>query len=273
VTRIPVRPFLSLLIAVTVTSLPASAAEGTKTTLTITGMTCGGCATAVKIELKRTDGVTSCVVSYEKGEADVIYDAAKTTPEKIAESISKTGFKASVKGGTKASEASGQGAVAPLELQAMKDWFNGASDSVRIVSLLSPTCGVCQSGHGVVKSVFSATHSRELRGFIGWLPMLAADDAASAATQASSFRDPRLSQAWDGQRTAGALFARMLKLKGTAWDVYLLYPRGVRWEGAAPPEPTFWMHQLKAEDGADQKFCLDPARFRQQTLALLEKRG
>ena len=52
-----------------------------------------------------------------------------------------------------------------------------------------------------------------------------------------------------------------------------VYPRGVRWEGDAPPPPTFWMHQLKAEDGADQKFCLDPARLRQQTLALLDKRG
>lgn len=155
----------------------------------------------------------------------------------------------------------------------MKDWFNGASDSVRVVSLLSPTCGLCQSGHGVVKSVFSATNSKELRGFIAWLPMLAADDAATAATQAATFRDPRVAEAWDGHRAAGALFARMLKLKGTAWDVYLLYPRGVRWEGDAPPSPTFWMHQLKAEDGADQKFCLDPARLRQQTLALLEKRG
>jgi len=273
VTRIPAGRFFSLLVAVIVASSAASADEGTKTTLTITGMTCGGCATAVKIQLKRTEGVTSYVVSHEKGEADVTYDPAKTTPEKIAESISKTGFKASVKGSAKASEPSGKSAVAPLEMQAMKDWFNGATDSVRVVSLLSPTCGLCQSGHGVVKSIFSATDSKELRGFIAWLPMLAADDAATAATQAATFRDPRVAEAWDGQRAAGAQFARMLKLKGTAWDVYLLYPRGARWEGDAPPPPTFWMHQLRAEDGADQKFCLDPARLRQQTLALLDKRG
>jgi len=273
VNRIPVGAFLSFLVGVGVVSTMASAGEGTKTTLAITGMTCGGCATAVKIQLKRTEGVTSYVVSHEKGEADVTYDPAKTTPEKIAESISKTGFKASVKGSTKGSDARGKSSVAPLELQAMKDWFNGATDSVRVVSLLSPTCGLCQSGHGVVKSIFSATDSKELRGFIAWLPMLAADDAATAATQAATFRDPRVAEAWDGQRAAGALFARMLKLKGTAWDVYLLYPRGARWEGDAPPPPAFWMHQLKAEDGADQKFCLDPARLRQQTLALLDKRG
>ena len=242
-----------------------------KTTLTITGMTCGGCATAVKIQLKRTEGVSSYDVSYEKGEADVMYDPAKTTPEKIVESISKTGFKASVKG--KKETPSRTSAVSPLDLRAMKDWFNGASDSVRVVSILSPTCGMCQSGHGVLKSVFAATDSKDLRGFIAWLPMLATDDAGSAEVQAASFRDARLAEAWDGPRAAGALFAKMLKLKGTAWDVYLLYPRGVRWEGDAPRTPSFWMHQLQSEDGADQNLCLNPTRLRQETVALLGKRG
>ena len=64
---------------------------------TITGMTCGGCVAAVKVQLKRTEGVTAYDVSLEKGEAGVSYDAAKATPEKIAESVSKTGFEASVK--------------------------------------------------------------------------------------------------------------------------------------------------------------------------------
>src|SRR5262249_10315915 len=150
--------------------------------------------------------------------------------------------------------------------------FNGASDSVRVVSLLSPTCGLCQAGHGVLKSVFSSTDAKDLRGFIAWLPMKPADDAASAAAQAAAFRHPRLTESWDGQRAAGSLLARMLKLKGTAWDVYLLYPRGVRWEGDAPPAPSFWMHQLQAEDGADQKLCLDPARLRRETVALLGMR-
>ena len=156
-TRIALRPLLPLLVvAFGLYSAAASAGEGTKTTLTITGMTCGGCATAVKIQLKRTEGVTNYVVSFEKGEAEVTYDPARTTPEKIAESVSNTGFKAWVKGQKKeAPPASGKSAVTPLDLKGMKDWFNGASDSVRVVSLLSPTCGMCQSGHGVLKSVFS----------------------------------------------------------------------------------------------------------------------
>lgn len=68
-----------------------------KTVLTVKGMTCGGCAAAVKRQLKKTEGVTAYDVSLEKGEVDVTYDAALTDPKTIAVSVSKTGFQASVK--------------------------------------------------------------------------------------------------------------------------------------------------------------------------------
>lgn len=78
-------------------ALAASAGEAARTTLEVKGMTCGGCVAAVKVQLKNTEGVTAYDVSLEKGEADVSYDTANTTPEKIAESVSRTGFDASVK--------------------------------------------------------------------------------------------------------------------------------------------------------------------------------
>lgn len=65
------------------------------TTLKITGMTCGGCATAVKLAAKKVSGVTDAKVSYETGEAIVTYDPAKTNPTAIAKFIAeKTGYKA-----------------------------------------------------------------------------------------------------------------------------------------------------------------------------------
>ncbi len=64
-------------------------------TLKVTGMTCGGCAAAVKSAAKKVDGVTEANVSYEKGLAEVTYDPAKTTPQAIAQAITKrSGFKA-----------------------------------------------------------------------------------------------------------------------------------------------------------------------------------
>lgn len=78
----------------------ATAADApAKTTLSIKGMTCGGCVAAVKLQLKRTAGVSAYDVSLEKAEAEVSYDPAQTSPEKIAESVSKTGFEGSVKKG------------------------------------------------------------------------------------------------------------------------------------------------------------------------------
>lgn len=76
---------------------PGGGAEPAKTTLTIKGMTCGGCVATVKLQLKRTEGVTGYDVSLAKGEAEVSYDPTRTDPRKIAESVSRTGFDATVK--------------------------------------------------------------------------------------------------------------------------------------------------------------------------------
>src|SRR5437773_5336235 len=89
---------LVLLTGASIVPAAPSATAGEKTTLAIKGMTCGGCVAAVKLQLKRTVGVTAYEVSLERGEADVTYDPARTDPKKIAESVSETGFAASVKG-------------------------------------------------------------------------------------------------------------------------------------------------------------------------------
>jgi len=91
------RKLFSMLAASAMAVATVSAADTARTTLAIKGMTCGGCVAAVKLQLKRTEGVTAYEVSLDKAEADVSYDAARTTPAKIAESVSKTGFQATVK--------------------------------------------------------------------------------------------------------------------------------------------------------------------------------
>jgi hypothetical protein len=125
----------------------------------------------------------------------------------------------------------------------------------------------------VLESVFGKTGSADLKGFIAWLPMLATDDSSAATRQGARLQDGRVREAWDGEREAGTLFAHRLGLQGKAWDVYLVYGRGVRWEGSEPPMPTFWMHQLREESGADQKLCLDPSRLTREVVRLIEKKG
>jgi copper chaperone CopZ len=67
------------------------------TTMTITGMTCGGCVAKVEERLGRAVGVAGYEVSLETGEARVSYEPAATTPEAIAAAISETGLAAAVK--------------------------------------------------------------------------------------------------------------------------------------------------------------------------------
>lgn len=270
------------------TATAATQASPSTTTLHIEGMTCGGCATAVKLLLQKTPGVVAAKVSYEEKQAVVTYDAGKTTPANIAAAVTETlSYEVTVVDATaRASRSTARAescaapgsappsakpiALASYRTQDLRAAFNSASDRVRVVALLSPTCGQCKKGQRVVEKVFSKyPNDPRLRGFVVWLPMLQSDSERAAGAQAAGFTDRRVVQQWDGGRASGALIAKMLGLKGVAWDVYLLYAPGVRWTGDGPPSPTFWMHQLRAETGADQRACLNPTVFLGKVTSLL----
>lgn len=61
--------------------------SGRTTTLQIEGMTCGACATSVKIVLGKLDGVSDAKVSFREKRAVVTYDPGKVTPEQMVEAI------------------------------------------------------------------------------------------------------------------------------------------------------------------------------------------
>jgi copper chaperone CopZ len=81
-------------------AVAATADDTSKTavcTLKITGMTCGGCAAAVKSAAKKVHGVKDAQVSYEQGRAEVTYDPARTTPDAIAKAVTeRSGFTAEI---------------------------------------------------------------------------------------------------------------------------------------------------------------------------------
>lgn len=244
-----------------VTSTSAAATPATKTvTLKITGMTCEGCTAAVRLAAQRIDGVSAATIDYAQGRADITYDPAKTNPTALAVTISeKSGYAASLDFTPKAEKAAI--AMDALSLGTLRDAFNAAKDDTRVVTVLSPTCGECQSGQSVVSRAFAATKTTKLKGFIVWLAMKPADSQAAAGKQAAEFTDGRVLQGWDATGGIGDQFSKTLALKGRAWDVYAVYEPGVTWMGDAPPKPTFWMHQLTEAAGADQKMCLNPTTF------------
>lgn len=61
-------------------------------TFQVSGMTCAGCETTIRLALDQTPGVRSAEVSYDRGEAVVEYDTTLTNTDKLRAAINETGY-------------------------------------------------------------------------------------------------------------------------------------------------------------------------------------
>jgi copper chaperone len=61
-------------------------------TLTVTGMTCGGCVNSVHKVLTALPGVQSAEVTLSPGQARVVYDAARVDRAAMVQAIVDAGF-------------------------------------------------------------------------------------------------------------------------------------------------------------------------------------
>ncbi len=129
---------------------------------------------------------------------------------------------------------------------------------------------MCQYGHSVVREIFRQEKSENLSSFVVFLPMLEDDNQRTAMAQSQSLTDERVLQAWDPAAEMGALLTATLGMTETAWDVYLVYPPGVTWDQDAPPEPTYWMHQLSEQYGVGDAPMLDPEKLRDEVKRQLQ---
>jgi len=61
-------------------------------TLTVTGMTCGGCENAVKRGLARLDGVGDVAASHADARVVVTFDPSRVSPDQIRARIGAMGY-------------------------------------------------------------------------------------------------------------------------------------------------------------------------------------
>jgi hypothetical protein len=81
---------------------------------------------------------------------------------------------------------------------------------------------------------------------IAWIPMLPDDDRAAAQDASALLAAAGAPQYWDADQKLGAEVAHSLDADGwTAWDIYLFYPPGVRWDDHLPA-PTAALAQVKS---------------------------
>ncbi len=75
----------------------AAVVKSERIRIAIDGMYCINCAKGITAILKRTPGVISADVSFERKEAVVEFNPAETSRQKIVEAINDMGYQASVK--------------------------------------------------------------------------------------------------------------------------------------------------------------------------------
>jgi mercuric ion binding protein len=86
----------TLALALACCGVPALAATKT-VTLSVPGMTCAACPITVKKALDKVEGVEKVEASYEKKEAVVTFDDAKTKVKDLMEATKNAGYPSAVK--------------------------------------------------------------------------------------------------------------------------------------------------------------------------------
>lgn len=97
----------------------------------------------------------------------------------------------------------------------------------------------------MVQKAIEGIEKGDLVVYAVWEPILRTDDERSSRKATTLFTDARVINYWAPTQEVGGFFQNPIGLTGEpAWDVYLVYPPGVTWNGDTPPTPEFFMHQL-----------------------------
>ncbi|HWG21437.1 MAG TPA: hypothetical protein VG225_12975 [Terracidiphilus sp.] len=132
-------------------------------------------------------------------------------------------------------------------LSQLRQEFNAAPDSERVLLLLSPTCPVCIKGSSVLNAVLKSHPGTKIRVFAIWEPILPTDWGRPASTILGNLSDERVLQWWDKRHlvahllreSAGGRDPGCCMSNGTLWDVIAVYPPGARWTETLPAPQFF----------------------------------
>lgn len=126
---------------------------------------------------------------------------------------------------------------------AVRAAFNADAGKVRVLMVVSPTCGACLHGASEVsEQVAGINQGKTVPLYVLWVPRQGGREKdVPAATRVVA--DSSAREFWDGNDLLGMEYKQVLGWRDNAWDVYMLYGPKAQWSGDLPPAPDFFMHQ------------------------------
>ena len=169
-----------------------------------------------------------------------------------------------IAGAADAPAASGY-AVLDDDFSQLREDFNRAKGSVRLLFVVDPICPGCLRGmDDMNKDLLSRTKDERLKTFVVHVPVIGAK-AKNVAPAARLLENQHVRNYWNASGEFGRTLAKAVQLKNDketvyAWDVWLLYGPQAEWTETTIPQPELLMHQLWKLEGT--KFPkLDSAVF------------
>jgi hypothetical protein len=129
-------------------------------------------------------------------------------------------------------------AVAGDSVAAVRAAFNADACKVRVLMVVSPTCGACLHGASEVSAQMAGIdEGQTVPLYVLWVPRRGRREKdVPAASRVIADRSAH--EFWDGNDLLGIQYKQVLGWRGNAWDVYMLYGPKAKWNGNLPPRQT-----------------------------------
>ena len=160
----------------------------------------------------------------------------------------------------------------------LREDFNRAIGSVRLLFVVDPICPGCLRGlDDVNRALLATTSDRRLQTFVVHVPVLGAE-AKDIGPASSLLQNPHVKHYWNpggefGRQLSEAVGLRQGDELVYAWDVWLVYGPTATWDDVLPPEPELLMHQLRALQGHAEFRRLDADVFAREVHQLLARQS
>lgn len=127
-------------------------------------------------------------------------------------------------------------------LDELRTHFNADQGQVRLVMLLSPTCGTANAGiDWFEREVLTPMPDARFKVYAVWFQVLRGD--SKAAWRPSLLDDSRVERFWDAWQESGQWYARQVPLPDKSplqWDSWFLYGPDAVWPADGAPQEIAW---------------------------------